>query len=293
MEMHQIRYFLAMARFLSFTRAADACHVTQPSLTRAIQKLEEELGGPLFRRERSRTHLTDLGRLMLPHLERTLEAAQAAKELAKSAGKAQIAPLSLGIASTIESDTLDEILAELAVGLPGFTLDVVGGTSDTLVEMALSGSLDLLIVEAPEEAPERFEAWVLYAHAYRLVTHATHRLAAADNVRAGDTKGEAWIDCGGSGRAALIAAARKAGFEPDMRHRAADAVHLKRLITSGLGIAFMPQPRPDARIRFIRLIDVVAECDVVLAAIAGRRRSIAADAFVRASRARGWRPASA
>ena len=66
MEMHQIRYFLAIAQTLNFTRAAEKCNVTQPSLTRAIQKLEEEFGGPLFRRESSRTHLTDLGREILP-----------------------------------------------------------------------------------------------------------------------------------------------------------------------------------------------------------------------------------
>ena len=62
MEMHQIRYFLAVARTLNFTRAAEECHVAQPSLTRAVQKLEDELGGPLFRRERSNTHLSQLGK---------------------------------------------------------------------------------------------------------------------------------------------------------------------------------------------------------------------------------------
>ena len=72
MEIHQIRYFLAVADTLNFTKAAERCHVTQPALTRAIQKLEEELGGPLLRRERSLTHLTDLGRMMVPHLERVL-----------------------------------------------------------------------------------------------------------------------------------------------------------------------------------------------------------------------------
>jgi DNA-binding MarR family transcriptional regulator len=69
MELHQIRYFLAVAETLNFNRAAERCNVSQPTLTRAIKKLEEELGGPLFRRERKLTHLTDLGRLMRPHLE--------------------------------------------------------------------------------------------------------------------------------------------------------------------------------------------------------------------------------
>ena len=70
MEMHQVRYFLALSDTLNFTRAAERCNVAQPSLTVAIKKLEAELGGPLFRRERNRSHLTDLGRLMKPHFER-------------------------------------------------------------------------------------------------------------------------------------------------------------------------------------------------------------------------------
>ena len=78
MEMHQIRYFLAVAETLNFTRAAEECHVAQPSLSRAIRKLEEELGGDLFRRERNRTHLTDLGRAMQPLLHQAFESAAAA-----------------------------------------------------------------------------------------------------------------------------------------------------------------------------------------------------------------------
>ena len=78
MEMHQARYFLAVCETLNFTRAAEQCHVAQPSLTKAIKKLEDELGGELFRRERARTHLTDLGRMMKPHLEQVVESAQRA-----------------------------------------------------------------------------------------------------------------------------------------------------------------------------------------------------------------------
>lgn len=65
MEMHQVRYFLAVARTLNFTRAADECNVSQPSLTRAIDQLEAELGGDLFRRERP-TQFTELGRACIP-----------------------------------------------------------------------------------------------------------------------------------------------------------------------------------------------------------------------------------
>ena len=64
MEMHQVRYFLAVAQELNFSRAAEKCNVSQPSLSRAIQQLEGELGGPLFHRERHLTHLTDLGEMV-------------------------------------------------------------------------------------------------------------------------------------------------------------------------------------------------------------------------------------
>ena len=82
MEMHQVRYFLAVARTLNFTRAAEECHVAQPSLTRAIKLLEGELGGDLFRRERPRAMLTPLGERMYPLLKQCYDSAQSARALA-------------------------------------------------------------------------------------------------------------------------------------------------------------------------------------------------------------------
>lgn len=281
-----------MTRLLNFTRAADDCNVTQPSLTRAIQKLEDELGGALFRRERSRTHLTDLGRLMLPHLERTFEAAEAAKQLAKNMGKAVIAPLVLGVDSSLETDTLDAILGELGTCLPGFELTLTTGTSDALLEAAMRGDLDLLIVEVPDSAPERLERWPLFSHVYHMVTRADHPLALAAPTSLGAARDEAWIDYNGGDCARLRTVAAALGFEPHVRHRASDLAQVKRLVVAGLGSAFMPRPRDDARLRAIRFPDADVTAEVVLGAVAGRKRSLAADVFVRASRARSWSAAS-
>ena len=101
MEMHQVRYFLAVADTLNFTRAAEQCHVSQPALTRAIQQLEEELGGLLLRRERRLTHLTDFGRLIEPHLRQLFADAEAAKTTAKRFLNMQAAELRLGVMCTI------------------------------------------------------------------------------------------------------------------------------------------------------------------------------------------------
>jgi DNA-binding transcriptional LysR family regulator len=110
MEMHQARCLLAVARGRSCNRAAEQCNVTQPSLTRAIQKLEEEFGGQLFRRERALTHPTDLGRLMHPLLERSYDAAQQARALAWQVERAQVAPLALDIATDVHLPELPELL---------------------------------------------------------------------------------------------------------------------------------------------------------------------------------------
>jgi len=97
MEMHQVRYFLAVAQELNFSRAAEKCNVTQPSLSRAIQQLEGELGGPLFHRERHLTHLTDLGQMVQPHLETVYRAAVKAKKLSQDLNQLKRVPLKLGI----------------------------------------------------------------------------------------------------------------------------------------------------------------------------------------------------
>lgn len=288
MEMHQVRYFLAVARELNFTRAADECDVTQPSLTRAIQKLEEELGGPLFRRERSRTHLTDLGRLMWPHLERTYEAAEAAKQLARGVGRAEVAPLALGVQSTIASETLKIILKELAQGLPGFALTLTAGPGQTLMETALNGGLDLLITELPDDPPERMDHWPLYQHAYAVMTRAGHPLSLSAQPSLSTLREEHWIDHEGDGCARLKAAGAAMDFEPLVRHRVNDMQQIRQMVASGLGSAFIPAPRAADGLAVIFVQDAQMTRDVVLGAVAGRRRGLAADAFIRASRARNW-----
>lgn len=287
MEMHQIRYFLSAAQLLNFTRAAEVCNVAQPSLTRAIQKLEDELGGALFRRERARTHLTELGRLMLPHLERTYRAAEDAKALAKGFGKGQVAPLVLGVCTLVESITLDAVLAELSQAMPGLQLNVVGGTSTELLGQALAGQLDLMIIEAPADAPERFEAWRLFSQDYRMVVRRNHPAANLPGISLADLAREPLIDHDCEGMAALRRSADMVGLTLNLRHAARDMGQLKRLITAGLGTGFIPDPR-DTAMCAVPVAGAAISTDVVLAGIQGRRRSLAAESFVRASRARSW-----
>src|SRR5205807_8649911 len=112
-ELHQVRYFVTLCKTLNFTRAAEVCNVTQPALTRAIQRLEDELGGSLFQRERSLTQLTELGRLMRPLLEQAIAAAEAAKENATRFRRSELATLRIGLPPTISAGIITAPLREI------------------------------------------------------------------------------------------------------------------------------------------------------------------------------------
>ena len=288
LEMHQIIYFLAVTRTLNFTRAADQCNVTQPSLTRAIQKLEDEFGGALFNRERALTHLTELGRMVLPHLEQTYEAAEAATSLASSIGRAEVTPLVIGVASGLNLPVMNEILVSLSATLPALTIDLRSGTSQQLVDLALKGGIDLLLIAAPNQVHDRLETWPLYVQHYEMAVCAGHRLANGSPVSLTEVAGEAWIDSDDDGTALWRNASNAMGMTASFRHRAESRAQAMRLVASGLGHAIVPAGSADPGVSTLGFKDCELTQRIVLADVAGRRRGRAADAFMRAARARDW-----
>src|SRR5262245_20866966 len=139
MEMHQVRYFLAVADQLNFTKAAETCNVAQPSLTRAIKLLEEELGGPLFHRERANTHLSELGRMVLPHLQQIYDESQATKRLAKEFVHLKKTNLKLGIMCTIAPTQLIELVSSIQTRYPGIELSIIDAGAKELSRRLLEG----------------------------------------------------------------------------------------------------------------------------------------------------------
>lgn len=288
MEMHQIRYFLAVARTLNFTRAAEESNVTQPSLTRAIQKLEDEFGGLLFRRERSLTHLTDMGRQMLPHLERTYSAAQAAKSLARGIGKVAVAALNLGLDASIDRPELAAALADVGAGLPGFQLRIVSGDSEALLDSLLKGDLDMVVVVEPRALHDRLDTIELFARAYAIVVPDDHALAAAAAPAVADLHDIAWIASSGDHFAEFRDICAGAGIEPDYRHETASDADALRLVAARLGCALVAAGVVPAGVRAVAVAGLALSRRVVIATVSGRQRPPAGDALVRAVKARAW-----
>src|SRR3954469_25195671 len=138
MEMHQVRYFLAVADTLNFTRAAEQCHVPHPALTRAIQQLEEELGGLLLRRERKLTHLTDFGRLIEPHLRQLFADAEAARSTARKFLSMEQAQIRLGVMCTIGPARFMGFLAGFQTAHPGCELTLIKGLTSVLSRVLMA-----------------------------------------------------------------------------------------------------------------------------------------------------------
>jgi DNA-binding transcriptional LysR family regulator len=145
MEMHQIRYFLALCDELNFTRAAEVSNVSQPSLTRAIKMLEEELGGPLFHRERANTHLSELGRTVKPYLEQVYREADKAKRQAQDFVRLERTPLRLGLMCTIAPNQMLEFIAAVQLRHPGIALQIVDAAATELEQRLVAGELEAAI----------------------------------------------------------------------------------------------------------------------------------------------------
>ncbi len=182
MEMQQVRYFLAVAKELNFTRAAEQCNVSQPSLTRAIQSLEHELGGPLLRREGRLSHLTELGERMLPLLRQCYQSAIAAKEIATAVKKGDITTLAIAVAPAIDIELLMPPLNEMFSKFTGLQLRIVRGTGPAISELLKSGKIDIAVSDSLGESWDRLEASPMFTEPYNIVVGVGHQLALSEDV---------------------------------------------------------------------------------------------------------------
>jgi len=293
MELSQVRYFLALARSLNFTRAAEACNVTQPALTKGIQKLEEELGGLLFHRERSLTQLTELGQLMQPLLEQMSGAAQSARDQAVAFRRREAAPLRLGLDPAVPPALLTPVLRELGQRVLGFELEMREQSTPELFELLLQGELDAALTDDGPKMPERLNRWPLYQDRLILLCAPGHAFADQAEIPVAALAEEAILERCGTGCAhgrLLQDLCDQAGIRLIVRHRAASATQLHEMAKAGLGIAVSSARHvlPEAL-----LARPLAEGrhGVLLAAVAGRQVGPGVAGFLKLMRARAWDPA--
>ncbi|MBI2260581.1 MAG: LysR family transcriptional regulator [Caulobacterales bacterium] len=292
MELHQVRYFVTLARTLNFTRAAELCNVTQPALTKAVQKLEQEMGGALLHRERQLTQLTDLGRLILPMLERTLAAADSVRAHAADYQRKTIAPLRLALSPCVSAALVSPAIAEIARVMPGLQVEVFETAPDLMGDLLLAGHAHAAVAgDDTGMLPDRIDHWDLFEE--RILVCGADFLPAMSETPTpiGDLVEAAWLERIGCDLLRSFWRAHVGdGHDLRISHRGRSFPHLQHLCAAGLGLLLLPEHAP----RLSSLTARPLEGDplrrrVQLLVVAGRHYSPALDAFVKLARLRAWR----
>ncbi len=296
MEMQQVRYFLAVCEELNFTRAAEKCHVAQPSLTRAIKLLEDELGGPLFHRERNRTHLSELGNSVRPFLTEVYARAQQAKELAAGFTALKKTPLKLGVMCTIGPVNLVGLLTQLQTTYPEIELQITDAAAPMLQDMLLKGGLEAAIFCQPGEPDDRLHYMPLFREQFMIAINPGHRLAMNNAIRVRDLNGECYlnrINCEYASHAGHIFSEQ--GARVRMVYRSERDDWIVAMVRAGLGFGFMPQYCvAEARDIVVRpLVEPEIWREVNLVTVRGRPHSPAIGALVREAMRTPWAGADA
>ncbi len=296
MEMQQVRYFLALAETLNFTRAAEQCHVTQPALTRAIKGLEEEFGGALIRREGKLSHLSDLGQRMLPLLKQCYDSALSAKAVARSVATGEVRALALGLSRTVDLRLLGPALSELFRVFPALRLTLKRGNGGQLLEYLRKGEVYLAIAGPLSETWDRLDAWPIFSESFEMLIGPNHRLATrnAPDITLSDVLEETFLLQSDSETAEEEARQLEAaGICMERAHRVDSDGDLAALVEANIGIALAPKSalRGGGFVRHMTP-NVDLRRAVTLYTVQGRARSAEAGAMISQIRAQQWETAA-
>jgi DNA-binding transcriptional LysR family regulator len=292
MEMQQVRYFLALASTRNFTRAAEQSNVSQPALTRAIKTLEGELGGELIRREGRLSHLTELGRRMLPLLQQCYEGAASARALARQVAGGEAVSLSIGISHSVNVELMMGCLSELYRSFPSLQLKIRRGAAAEILELLKAGEVEIAVAGPFDQAWDRLESWALFTEGYELAIAGTHALAARnDETIDGDMiRHERFLVQVGSELAdQQMARLHAAGAPAAHAHEVETDRDTTALVEANLGIAVVPEsaPRSSAQ-RRMKLPSFGLQRTVYAYAAAGRRRAPEGTTLLNMLRATDW-----
>jgi LysR family hydrogen peroxide-inducible transcriptional activator len=241
MELHQLRYLIAVAETGNFTRAAERVNVTQPSLSQQIINLEKELGHKLFHRLGRRAVPTEAGIALLARARRALlELDDAAKELGDSPDLGR--HIFIGGIPTVVPYLFPQLIDECRQRFPHLIIHTRENFRGQLVRAVLEGELDLGLVSLPIREP-RLSIEPIFTEPLLLVVGKDHPLASVAAVTASDLANQTFILLGESSSVAMQIQ-RFCGdhdFEPRVGHRCAQIKTVKALVAMGLGISILPK----------------------------------------------------
>ena len=290
MELQQIRYFLSICEYGSFSRAAEACDISQPAMTAAVKKLEAEVGSPLFHREGKRLVLTKLGTMLRPHLEQVLGETRRVEDVARKFKLLKQAPMRVGTMPTIGPSQLARFFEAFRNEHRGIEVSVHEAPVPELMRLLEAGELDVAFVSAPQGAGDVFRAEVLYRERYVVIVAPGHPFEAQKQVALEDTSGRDYVDrlaCELRETVMGVCRDRQVHLYAAFRSNREDWV--QSMVLAGLGFAFMPEYSVTLAGLVSRpLVDPAVAREILAVDVRGRQRSPETRIFFEAARAFPW-----
>jgi LysR family hydrogen peroxide-inducible transcriptional activator len=243
MELHQIRYVLAVAKAGSFTRAADELFLAQPSLSVQVRKLEKELGVELFQRLGRRVELTTAGEAFLEHIEPAMFHLEQARTAAVAVRALECGRIDIGVLPSVGANLLPEVLARYRDAYPGVEVRLLEHNQSVELErMVQTGKLDLAVTRAPWRKPG-LTGLILLREPMVAMLPPGHRLAAESAVDLSRIAGDDFVGMhpGYGLRELMDAVCLRHGFTPKVTVESSQLSVLCGMVRSGIGVCVMPR----------------------------------------------------
>lgn len=270
-ELRQLRYFVAVAEELNFTRAAERLNIAQPPLSRQIQSLEKSLGVKLLDRKNRQVSLTPAGKVFWGECKNILQGMEQSIQLARRVAMGEVGRLRVGFESVTNSNTILKIIRQFHTDFPGVELEMQEMSSGKQVAALKRKHLEVGLID-PIVATAEIACVSLVKESLMVVLPETHPLAEMMEIKLEELAADLWVTGRNDGNCGLLirtlAACQEAGFYPQIRQEANDMQMMLSFIASGFGVGLLPisactLARPG--IRFVPLVDPVPEIEVAIA----------------------------
>jgi LysR family transcriptional regulator, hydrogen peroxide-inducible genes activator len=283
MELHQLRYFCAVARAGNFTRAAEEQHVAQPSLSQQIRKLEDELGARLFDRFPRFARLTDFGKAFLPKAGEILRQVGQARTEIQEMSQAEVGSVIVGAIPTIAPYFLGPALARFARSHPAVSISVVEEITPILLEWLHTGRVDLVVLALPVRRTE-LASEELFREPLFAALPEGHRLASRTSLALSEIREDPFLLLkeGHCFRENALSACRRSRVNPNVVFESGQFSTIISMVATGMGVSVVPAMavEPHAGCKFVRISDERAVRVVGLAELKHRFKTRAQCALV-------------
>ena len=287
MEIHQLQYVLAVARYRNFTIAAESCYISQSSLSQQIANLEKELGVCLFKRSTRTLQITEAGETFVKMASEILGSVDRLGQTMSDYAGFLRGTINIGAITALEKIGFSDMVSDFYAAYPNLTLNIYHGKSLSLLEELEKRTVDVaFLAEPPDGEFPNITYKLMGQDEYALLIPENHRLAHRNEVDLAELKDERFILQHPEQTVSRLCmqACKKAGFTPNVVCRIDTSAIIVNLVRTGFGVAFLPAEELECfrmdGLRCLRLTQPIKK-RIVMAMLTKNTQSHLVDAFIR------------